>query len=192
MRADWVKGRALVVFGSQLTIITRKCARGRKRLGTTDRQLAQGTRLLQHTARAARAAIRLHMSQRRCLEVHACSHKFRCTVQQQHVLPARNPSQPSITAGSITKTGTALAQAVRILGRVWPPRTADRFYPTRSLASQKKDAHRACRKQEPTPLLGGGQCVIRRLVAPTNNPNQCAIANEMEENIALVMILRGP
>lgn len=135
------------MFGSQLTKITRKWARGRKRLGTRGRQLRPGPRLLGHAALAASPA-RLNMSQRRRPE--SCSR----AVAGNFVAVQRRPRadfsslQPlplvaKPVSGCITSTGSALARAVTSLGRVWPPQTGDRFLPHKqasSLASEQKDA----------------------------------------------------
>ena len=114
-RADWVNGRALVVFGTQLTKITRKCARGRERLGIINRQLPPGTRLLQH---ANLAAMRLNMSQRHCLGVARIQSKRHCTVQL--VLPAT--PQPSTFQGADKPQAPHWLRLSELLGASGRPR----------------------------------------------------------------------
>lgn len=66
--------------------------------------------------------------------------------------PPRNtppPRSQALSRVQLQTRRTALARTVRTLGCVWPPQTADRIYPTTSLASQEKAGNGA------TPLLEG-------------------------------------
>lgn len=132
---------------------------GRKRLGITNRQLYLGTRLVEQKAIPT---MRTNMSRSGCIELHVwhivANIVVLCNLPSSQIFDGQ-----ALNLGALQLRTPHWLRLSELLGAFWPPQTADRFYPTISLASQKK-----------TPAayatLERGQCVILRLVASTNKP----------------------
>lgn len=103
--------------------------------------------------------------------------------------PPRNPSRPSTLQGALQQQAPHWLRLSELLGASGRPRRLIGSTPQQALR------HKKGRLQ---PEMGlrhfweGASASLFRLRAPTNNPIQCAIANEMEENTVLVMSSGGP